>query len=858
MVMSMVEDGKELDGPEHTDVRRVWGKAGRGEKPHPLICHAIDTAAVAEELLGRLLGRQLRDRLVASFVPLGDARSWIAFLCGLHDAGKCSPAFQGLRSDIAAKLLDPALARAVLRTRRHLTPGLRSDVPHGVITASRVESTLREWGATPETSMTVARVLGGHHGTVPRLATVRAAGRNRNGGGGKNWAEVHGRLVEEFRLAWRLPDPRTLPWREVELDSQAALALAALTTVSDWLASDRAPADYAELDVDLDEYTAVARRAEGCKVERLRWERWVPPADTTFRALFPHQQAPRAIQEVVESVTMAADGPGVLVISAPTGEGKTQAALQAAATLAGVAESNGFFVAMPSRVSSNQAFDVADQLLVSLGEPYRLELLHSNAAEYLAARRADAPKPYRPDPKNVDEEDFAIDEEEADGGDGPGSRRARSWFAGKRGLLAPLGVGTVDQALMGAIRSLHVFVRLVGLSGKVVIFDEVHGYDLHMSTLMERLMEWLGALRVPVVLLSATLPAHKERRLVASWRAGALGTPVHRLLATADDSAPSTCPYPRVVWAGADVDQPVLPRPVDASDLNRGRVIELVHKLDAVEAAQWAVDQAMQGLCVAIVHNVVRHARKAAADVARFISALGLTYEERPEVLLIHGQLTAGDRASVEASIRQKFGKPGDPGVGARPKRAVVIGTQILEESLDVDFDAMVSAVAPVDSLIQRIGRLQRHHRPDRQQLPMRLALTGITYKHHPRVGGCEVSFPAYTRSVYDEAVLVRTWALLHERDEIRCPEEVQDLVDFVYDLNRDLEHPKAWKYQWRRVHGTAHTYKRETESIHPRAIQIPSPLPGLDLGELTEYPESARNTRTGSGSDTRKDGRTG
>src|SRR5205085_2462872 len=120
---------------------------------------------------------------------------------------------------------------------------------------------------------------------------------------------------------------------------------------------------------------------------------------------------------------------------------------------------------------------------------------------------------------------------------------ASEWFTyRKRGLLAPFGVGTLDQALLAALVTKHVFVRLFGLADKVVIVDEVHAYDVYTSALLSCLLSWLGALRSPVVLLSATLPLAKKRELAAAYASGA---------GWAERSLREQ-PYPRITWLSSD------------------------------------------------------------------------------------------------------------------------------------------------------------------------------------------------------------------------------------------------------------------------------------------------------------------
>jgi CRISPR-associated endonuclease/helicase Cas3 len=556
----------------------------------------------------------------------------------------------------------------------------------------------------------------------------------------------------------------------------------------------------------------------------LGWTPWHEPDDTRFTALFPDDVPPRPVQLAVQDAAGSAARSGIMVVSAPTGEGKTKAALQAAVALMRRLELNGFYAALPSRASSNQAFEVADQLLAPLGLADRLRLVHSSPAKYLLERRR------TPSGGEMCFYEIAVDGTGATSGgdDEPGELVAEDWFTRRRGLLAPFGAGTVDQVLTAAIRSSHVFVRLAGLSGKVIIFDEVHSYDVHMSMLLDRLLWWLGALRVPVILLSATLSSGKQRRLVDSWQAGALGRdPGH-----APPAAPGFTAYPRVTWADS-AGRPPVEQAVGVSPLNHDRRVELVRVAFSDHVA-WALGRAREGQCVAIVHNVVRHAVTAWEELLQQLA--GLREAERPVTILLHGRLTDAERAWAEAAVQRMFGPPTDPRAGERPAQAVVVGTQLLEQSLDLDFDVMVSAMAPVDSLIQRMGRIQRHRRDGRRP-PTGMALTGVDHRRG------RVTFLPYTTRVYDEAILLRTCAVLRNRVEVTCPDEVQGLVDSVYDVDDRLECPAGWDEQW--VH--AHAKLRERiarEEFTARTIYLPAVSTAARFHELTSRRASPRRTR--------------
>lgn len=478
-----------------------WGKSVGRVGCHPLVCHAIDTFAVAWRLAPRLVRGRLRASVEESFGVLGDAWRWVAFLCALHDLGKYSPAFQSLNLSLAKSRIGAWGIGAVEFVAKPAGASGRVDAPHGIITAFHLRNMLIEWGSTEETAFGIAAVLGGHHGYFPADQDVRQVRWERNSHGQRAWAAARTEMAVELAGLCGLPDPRTVSWGGVRLPLPAAIGLAALASVSDWVASDTANFAYAPDDLDLDAYVADAHAQAEKSVGRLALDPWVPPRELGFAAMFG--EPPRPVQILVEQVVGELREPALVVVEAPTGEGKTNAALQAAAMLVRRLELAGLYVALPTQASSKQTRDVIRKMLDKLGDDTGVSLVHAGAREVLEQEAA------MPSEVGVDEGDSAAE--------------AQAWLTRKRSLLAVLGSGTVDQASMGAFRGGHVFVRLAGLAGKVVVIDEVHAYDTHMSTLLQRLLAWLGALGVPVVLLSATLPSGRRHDLVAAWQAGARG-----------------------------------------------------------------------------------------------------------------------------------------------------------------------------------------------------------------------------------------------------------------------------------------------------------------------------------------------
>ncbi|UMP07060.1 CRISPR-associated helicase Cas3' [Amycolatopsis sp. EV170708-02-1] len=769
-----------------------WGKSSELGGCHPLICHSLDTAAVAQRLVDVMLGGVVRAHLAEIFPDPALSRSWVPLLCGLHDIGKYAPDFQALVYELAVKRFEGLAIEDLDMVRKPAGMGRRVDAPHGILTALHVRGMLESWGAAKGPALRVSEVLGGHHGHFPAGEAVRQARGERNAHGGEKWAAWRTALVLDVIRLRGVPEPGLVEWRDLRMSLPAAVGLAALTAVSDWVASDSSNFPALEPGADLSVYAETCDTKADEAVARSGMSPWSPPAQADFETLF--RRAPRPVQQVVERVTSELAEPVLLVVEAPTGEGKSKAALQAATSMVRQLGVSGFYVAMPTQATSNQMLLEIQSMLHELGDETPVNLVHAGVKPADVGRDAG-------------DDDVA----------------ARSWFTRKRSLLARLGCGTTDQVLKGAIRSGHVFVRLAALSNKVVVFDEVHAYDVYMSTLLERLLMWLGALGTPVILLSATLPAGRRHALIAAWQAGRRGWPPQQIPA-----ALSTVSYPRVTVA---TETGVTEHSAGVSKLNKDRRIHL-SRVDDDKIVNWLLDEASQDRCVAVVHNLVRRAIKTYDSLKKRIDELPEV--ERQLLIAINGTLPAGQRRDVEQQLRDLFGED-----GVRPQRAIVIGTQVLEQSLDLDFDTMLTDLAPIDALIQRAGRIHRHRR-DQSRGPLRLVITGVTDRQEGP------QFPPYLRNVYAPIALMRTWALLRDRPHIDSPAEVSHLVDQVY--GGEVECPQGWTDAWRKEEEHLRAL-RKRDSAAARTLYLPMPHAVEDLAELTERPKSTKQTRKQSGS---------
>jgi CRISPR-associated helicase Cas3 len=467
--------------------------------------------------------------------------------------------------------------------------------------------------------------------------------------------------------------------------------------------------------------------------------------DQVFRERFDSEaDGARPVQRAAVAAAKAQRPPGLIIVEAPMGSGKTEAALLAAEELAASSGADGCFLALPTQATSDAMFGRVMHWLKAL--PGRDS--EAKTSVYLAHGKATL---------NDDFTGLAPRGHfNAIGDDDTGGLVAHQWLCGrKKGVLASFVVGTVDQVLFAGLKSRHLMLRHLALAGKVVIIDEVHAYDVYMSQYLNRVLHWLGAYAVPVVLLSATLPAGKRAELLRAYDSGT-GTDV----TAAEEYDPG---YPVVVGSGG-----LTPHPVTASTETTS--VELDHLADDLDTLVAYLRQHLaQGGCAVVVRNTVARVQDTAD---RLTAEFGDDH-----VTVNHARYLSCDRARTDRELLRRFGPPGQ--TTERPVLHIVVASQVVEQSLDVDFDLLVTDLAPVDLVLQRIGRLHRHRRARPEPLrSARCVLVGVEEwaEAPPRA-------VAGSRRVYGEYTLLCAAALLGRglRDVIELPTDISPLVQDAY-----------------------------------------------------------------------------
>lgn len=716
-------------------LRNIWAKTAKsgGTGWHPLILHVLDVAASADAILARE-PETTRNR-IADILGLEweKARAWILLVVACHDLGKACPGFQCKWENMTG--MDSGRSP-------------KTDINHAFVSQIALTELLqkREW--PEELAELVSDAVGCHHGERASPNKLNNLAGDRRAIGRDPWAQARRGLFEALLDIFK---PAKIPAKQT-LSGPDFMLLSGLTSFADWIGSNEVWFPFGSPNdcEDLHEWFRKRRARADQALDAIGWEIRTPlsPEPKSFEQVFGF--APRPLQQAVAEALADIREPAILLVEAPMGEGKTEAALFAHLELQRRFGHRGLYVALPTKATGNAMFKRTLKFLRSQGNDRTLDLQLLHGAKLLNDTFQNLHLSGIHDP--------------ATGGE----VRAGEWFTNKkRALLSEYGVGTADQALLTILPVRHNFVRLWGLANRVVVFDEIHAYDAYTGTLLVHLLRWLVALGSSVVLLSATLSPSIRRKLAAVVDA---------------DLPVQEAEYPRLsVFRPGAVEQKHF-----EADPARRRTL----RLQAIPADLPNIRSGMEehlaggGMGLVLVNTVQR-----AQDLYRLFpegepleregERVGKRLSDGTEVFLFHARFPAERRQKREDHALEAFGES-----GSRTGREILIATQVAEQSLDLDFDLIATDLAPIDLVLQRAGRLWRHARKVRPVSEPILLVAGLAGDAPPSFGK-----PLWWGAVYREDILLRTWSLLRDgqRQDLTLPDEIDVLVQAVYEEQVDV-----------------------------------------------------------------------
>jgi len=667
----------------HLTLSKAFGKLSHqqlGATWHPLVDHMLDVAATFEVLCAcKAIRRALECAAKRTLNNCDIARlSGLAFL---HDLGKANAGFQ------AKRWLDAERPRWISETG-HSCEWLLAG--HGIEAIALIDAAqandealvlllhlpveaIAEWGDS-ETLGNLLRASISHHGRplsqVPDWFNARTHWRAHGDYDPSAQLDRIAATLLEF-----VPEAFSAGGSELPASPRFAHVFAGLVQLADWLGSDTRYFPFSELGEDrLQTSRRLARKAVtalGLDAEDTR--RRLLELDPDFAAVFGGN-APYPTQ-----AAMANDALGpVVILEAETGSGKTEAALWRFLSLFKQGKVDSLYFALPTRVAASQAYRRVCEA-IACAWPERAPVVLRALSGYAAA----------------DGETFqALPDFKVLWSDDPSDTTAGSRWAAenaKRYLAAPIAVGTVDQALLGTLLVKHAHLRHALAARSLLVIDEVHASDAYMSVLLERLVEAQTSLGGHSLLLSATLGATARNRYLAAGQ--------HKPPRIPTLTEATALPYPAISDHNG---------PHETSGAQRKKRVTWCC-MDAIDdpqhVASAALEAAAHGARVLVIRNTVP------AAIAT-LAALEATTQNKDWLFCIgnaltlhHSRFSREDRPLLDAAVEAQLGKKRPPGP------MIVVGTQTLEQSLDLDADFLITDLCPMDVLLQRIGRLHRHAR---------------------------------------------------------------------------------------------------------------------------------------------------
>lgn len=819
-----------------------WAKTGDKDSPTrglSLVQHMLDAGSVAARLWDTWLAPGLQKRFSEHLcLSMEDTRALVCWLAATHDMGKATPEFSGqldARRDENLAIYRQRIEQQDFEFPEDLvTPvsGLRC--PHSKYSQSILIHLLTNniEGMPREVAETLASISGAHHGTpadyLPTSTELSNVILERlSPKWHATWQELYNITLERFGASSALQQlaqhGRTIP-------VSVQFCITGFVIMSDWIASNP---DFFPMgtfgSTEQEQRARIGWQALGLE------QRWTAALDTNpdtpaadlYASRFGWSSPTlRPMQEVVVEAARSMQSGGMMCIEAPMGQGKTEAGLIAAEFLAQATGRTGVAFAAPTQATSNALFDrviewveyqtsnVAQEHGEAL-KPHSMFLGHSKNRfnkSYEALSKSDIFDESAPSGRENNRKTLR-----------PGTSLARhSWLSGtKKGLLSSFVVCTIDQVLMTALQARHVMLRYLGLASKVIIIDEVHAYDAYMSRYLSAALYWLGQMNAPVILMSATLPSATRDDLMKSYAKGLkIGAEANKVAAPAPPSQNDLMAKMKARLAGIQA----APKPEASEEPFLDLDYPVVHTLTAEDNGtpkKWKVEQPVEQTeielkliadspesvlnvleplandhgCSAVICNTVGRAQEMHAFLSEQFG------EEH--VILTHSRFTATHRTEQEELLVSKLGKKAhysesEGEDSSRPHRLIVVGTQVIEQSLDLDFDVMITDFAPVDLVLQRMGRLHRHdsrtssERAPAYRKPVCYVRGVETFGSHNEAP----DFPRGFKAVYEQMILFSSYAQLlphFDGEPLQIPADISPLVQKTYQENASAEIPSAW-----------------------------------------------------------------
>lgn len=736
---------------------QFWGKTFvDGDRPiekrqttyKPVLHHLLDVSAVALVFLRNQSARLAREAKLVSMEPNAYA-NLMAFLAGLHDLGKFTRNFQAKRAELWPEVLGEYPGSSIAGPSHWCATGL-------MLQTKNLNARFRV--LFPELDgydTCIVAAIAGHHGRPPPAEDTDKSAKEALRRGIWLDQQCLDAALFSFETLARLTAAAPAPSLDPDSAPLFSWRLAGLITLADWIGSD---ADYfgpTAIDTPLEDYW---RHAQRCAQSSLTAKGLRPLSAATaisLNTIAPRAAtSPRPMQRLAEDVALA-KGPQLFVIEDATGSGKTEAAVLLAMRMITTGLGEGIYVALPTMATANamhaRLADMSDKLFETNDRIRRPSLILSHGKSILAGALAE------------------LGARPAGDGEETTAASCNGWIADdrRRAFFADIGAGTVDQAFLTVLPKKHLTLRQYALAGRILIIDEAHSFDSYMKEELDSLLQLHAMNGGSAIVLSATLSAQARQKLAQAFLHG-LGLTSRQAQRQAAACASQAYPLlTRVATTGVEECGPGL-------DARLIRAVTIERVADRPAAIRIASQAADRGAAVLVICNAVDEAIKVHAALAAL----------RPQgtVHVFHARFAQGDRLAIEDAVLARFGREA---VASDRAGHVLAATQVVEQSLDLDFDLVISDLAPVDLLIQRAGRLWRHmdlrpavSRPVDEPVLMVVSADPSDVTRTDWLTECL----GRAAHVYQHAgIMWRSARTIFERSAFRVPDDLRQMIEAVY-----------------------------------------------------------------------------
>ena len=757
---------------------QYWGKCQQSdtsEKYHLLAYHNLDVAACGYFIVKNnyFNSAELFEQLGFSSNEIEKAALWFAYFLAWHDIGKFANGFQQLFQHNNPKLVAPDPSKGYFSRHDSLGHWLWKEY---LIEKSEIQ--LEQYNNNIKDIYDIwLLIMTGHHGKPPIL---EAKGKLSFNAHDKQASLDYIKAINQLFIA----DAKLMCYPTNFFDktfrknlTKLSWLLAAITVISDWLGSNEQFFPFCSKSMELSEYWANYALANAEKAVATLPKRSSITPFNGIKNLFPFIEKPTPLQQQALSCQLTNIGPELFIMEDVTGAGKTEASMILAHRLMAAGKAQGIYIGMPTQATANGIYQRTAQIY---GQLYQADshpsLVLAHGASYMNPT-------FTQTIINLDN----ISQQKYLNNDNSASSECNEWFVDtrKKSLLAEVGVGTLDQALMAVMPFKHQSLRLLGLRHKLLILDEVHAYDSYMVKLLESLLHYHASQGGSAIILTATLPFFLREKLLNAFYSGLTSTPSSLTVNT-------DLPFPLFTQLNQKslVEQAIETR----DEVKRQVKIDWIDNINSgIEKIKRAIEQ---GKIICWIKNSVADAISLYQQIKQNL------HLDTKQILLFHSRFAYCDRLAIEQKTIEWAGKTSNNTIRSAK---IIIATQVIEQSLDLDFDEMISDIAPIDLLIQRAGRLQRHVRdkhgniksathqnqPRDERNPPILTVFAPTWQDDPSEDWLDNPEFRNTKYVYaNHAYLWFTQRVLRERGVITMPEEARLLIEAVY--RHDLEPPEG------------------------------------------------------------------